>query len=261
MGIGILIVGVLAAVMGHTRTVRLKRMAHTLGLKYNPHLDNVLTADQTVASYFFRQGVHHFKHVLTCKDSEAFIRICEDEIFGTKPDSAPLLYTLVTADLTRGNFCPFILMPRRPRETVPSGSLPPGLADKYVLSAPADFTLPQALIDLLGTGPLCYLELTPYALIYHEFRVAPVDQIQPLRYRVTQIIKALVQNSKLSVASKAAPISDDFLQAQVALKLQQAAPTSVRQSGGRWVYGLVLVFMLGSLLLLASYVLSHWITK
>ncbi|MBP5430268.1 MAG: hypothetical protein J6Y25_05285 [Elusimicrobiaceae bacterium] len=261
LGIGILILGVLTAVMGHTRTAQLKRMAHTLGLKYDPHLDGVLTEDQMMASCFFRQGKHHFKHVLTCKDSGAFIRICEDEITGAKLDSTSLLYTLVTVELTRGDFCPFILMPRRPRETVPSGSLPPELAEKYVLSAPADFTLPQELVGLLKAVPPCYLELTSYALIYHEFSVLPVDQIQPLRYRVIQIMKALVQNSKSSVAPATAPISDDLLQAQVSLKLQQAAPAFTRRSGGRWVYGLVLLFMLGSLLFLASYVLSHWITK
>jgi len=184
----------LAIVIKNTRGARLKRLAETLHLRYDNDLNDVLTEESKQASLFFQQGMHRFYHVLTSSEPGAFIRICDDRMLSSKNPYAPrLAYTLVTAELTRGTFTPLILMPRRAGQTdAPHPSLPASLAQKYMLSAPDTYQLPDTVLGFLQTAKPCYLELTPTSLIYHEFENKSISEIQPLRFRVKQLLNALV---------------------------------------------------------------------
>ena len=82
----------------NTRSMRLKRLAQNLQMRYEPRLDAILTEDAYQAALFFQQGVHRFFQVLTKQEPGCFMRVCEDRIFAAQAaTSAPQTYTLLTA--------------------------------------------------------------------------------------------------------------------------------------------------------------------
>ena len=192
--IAVVIITALAIWLVNTRGARLKHLAKTTQMRYEARLESVLTPQAQQASLFFQQGVHRFRRALTGHEPGAFVRVCDDEIFSSDTATAPdMTYTLVTAELTKGTFTPIILSPRRPGQTdAPHPALPPQLAEQYLLSAPDTFQLPELVIGFLQSAKPCYLELTPTALIYHEFDAKPVAQIQEIRFRARQLLRALV---------------------------------------------------------------------
>ncbi len=257
------LLAVLAGVVANTRAARLKRMAHTLNLRYDKQVDSVLLPDSAAKALFFRRGLHQFYHVLTFWDASAFVRVCEDRIFASPLDKTPLYtYSLVAAELTRGNFTPFVLAPRTQGQA-PATNLPPELAARYTLSAQDGFTLPPVVIGFLKAHPACYVECTQTALLYCEFNTVPVDQIQPLRFRALELLKALSQKAPTAPAVPAAAphlLSEEELQAHVLLKLKAAPhPAAQPAAGGRYIYGFILLVLLSGMLFVAWYALHHWV--
>ena len=263
----VIVLAVLSAVLSNTRAARLKRMAHTLNLRYDKQVDSVLLPDSSAKAQFFKRGLHQFFHVLTFREPGAFVRVCEDRIFSSPLDKRPLYtYTLVAAELTKDTFPPFVLMPRTPDQPS-ANNLPPELATRYTLTAPEEFTLPPLVIGFLKAHPNCYVECTPTALLYCELNTVAVAQLQPLRFRAMQLLKELVKKpepaqSPQPAATPAAQLTDAELQAQLLLKLQ-TAPRTIPQTagGGRAVYAIILLALLSTLLLLAWYALHHWVGK
>lgn len=253
--------------IGQLRFVQLKRMAYTLGLRYDACLDTLLTPDNEQNAYFFHQDEHRFCQVLTFREAAAFMRVSQDRVYAT--GKAPMRRTLVTAELTCGTFTPLVLMPAQPgKPQTPHPALPPELAPRYELSAPDDFTLPQEVVGFLKAAKPCYLELTQTALIYHEFDEKPVSQIQPLRYRALQLLKAFVRRPEIAPTASAAmqELTQTNLDTTLLLKLQTASPTytqaAVQPSGrGRWVYGVIFVVCLLAVCIFAGYALKHWVPR
>ena len=252
----------LCAGMAHTRPAQLKRMARTLGLRYDAQLDSILLPDSSAQAQLFKRGLHQFFHVLTFRESNAFVRVCEDRIFASPLDKKPLhTYTLVGVELLKDTFAPFVLAPREPGQPACS-HLPAELALRYTLNAPEGFSLPSTVIGFLKAHPACYLECTATALLYCELNTVPVAQLQPLRFRALQLVKELVrkpQETPQAAAATAPTLTDAELQAQLLLKLQ-TAPRSTSQSssaGGRYLYAVILLILLGGMLGLASYLLQQ----
>ncbi len=243
-----------------TRAAQLKRMARTLGLRYDAQLDSLLLPDSSAQVQFFRRGLHQFFHVLTFRESNAFVRVCEDCIFTSPLDKKPMrTYTLVGVELLKDTFSPFVLAPREPGQTA-CGNLPTDLATRYTLSAPEGFSLPPTVMGFLKAHATCYLECTVTALLYCELNTVPVSQIQPLRFRALQLVKELVrqpQENPQTAMVPAAKLSDAELQAQLLLKLQSAPKENLRAEGGRYIYGLILLVLLGSMLFFTWYILQR----
>ncbi len=260
---GTCLLALIAFGMGRVRSVQLRRMAHTLGLRYDRVLSTLLTEDAAARFYFLRQGQHTFLHVLTYRESAAFMRVGTDRML--LPGKPPVTYTLVTAELTRGAFTPLILTPRLPgKQTHPHPALPPQLAQRYELSAPDGFVLPAAVTGFLQTAIPCYLELTQTALIYHEFDQKSVSQIQPLRYRALQLLKALVHQPPLPATAVLQERTPTNLDASLLLKLKTGAATytqaAVKPAGsGRWVYGVLFITVLLALCIFTGYALKYWL--
>ena len=231
-----------------------------MNARYEKQVDNPLLPDSSAQIKFFNQDCHQFFHVLTLRESGAFVRICEDRIFSSPLDKTPQhTYTVLTAELTRGTLAPFVLQPRT-QDQAPGVNLPPELAARYTLDAPADFTLPPAFAGFLKAGPVCYIECTPHAFIYCEFNTLSAEQLQALRFRILQLLKELSANQPApQAAPSSAPLTDEVLQAHVMLKLQTATPSVTGIKGGRHVYAIVLLMLLGSLLFVAWYALHHWV--
>ena len=245
-----------------TRTAQLKRMARTLGLRYDVQLDRILLPDSTNQAQFFKRGLHQFFHVLTFCESNAFVRVCEDRIFASPLDKKPLhTYTLVGVELLKDTFPPFVLAPREPGQPICT-QLPEDLATRYTLNAPAGYSLPATVIGFLKAHDPCYLECTATALLYCELNTVPVAQIQPLRFRALQLVKELVSKTQGTPQPTAVPtdkLTDAELQAQLLLKLQ-TAPRSTSQApstAGRYLYAALLLILLGGMLGLAAYLLQQ----
>ncbi len=262
----VIVLAVLAAILTNTQTAQLKRMAHTLNLCYDKQVDSVLLPDSSAKAQFFKRGLHQFFHVLTFREPGAFVRVCEDRIFSSPLDKRPLhTYTLVTAELTKDTFPPFVLMPRT-QDQAPGHNLPPELAARYTINAPENFVLPPLVVGFLKAHPNCYLECTQTALLYCEFNTVSVAQLQPLRLRAEQLLKELVKKTESAQTAQqpATKLTDAELQAQLLLKLQ-TAPRNLSQAsagnGGRYVYGIILLGLLGGMLLLAWVALHHWVAR
>ncbi len=260
---GVCLLALVSFSIGRMRSVQLRRMAHTLGLGYAKTLPCVVTQDTAEKSYFLHHGQHQFFHVLTFRESIAFMRVCTDRI--CLPGQPVFTCTLVTAELTRGTFAPLVLMPRRPDDTTPSHpALPPELTPHFLLSAPDDFVLPPAALGFLKSANPCYIELTPTALLYHEFRTVPVAEIQPMRYRALQLLKAFVHQPQASTPASLQQLTQANLEVSLLLKLQAGSASytqaAVKPAGsGRWVYGIIFILGLIAVCVLAAYALKHWL--
>ena len=255
-----------AVILANTRTAQLKRMARTLNLRYDTQVDSVLLPDSSAKAQFFKRGLHQFYHVLTFQDADAFVRVCEDRIFSSPLDKKPLAtYTLVAAELTKDTFTPLVLTPRTPGQA-PGTNLPPELAARYTLNAPQGFTLPPEVIGFLKAHPTCYVECTPTALLYCELNTVPVARLQPLRFRAMQLLKELAKKPQPAVQAAAAvpstKLRDEELQAQVLLKLQSAPRTDTQTANdAKYIYGFILLILLGGMLFVAWYALHHWVVR
>lgn len=259
--LSILIITGAAVVLYGSRGAQLKNMARSLHLRYDKQVDNPLTQEASKHVHLFNRGLHQFYNVLTWKDSEAFIRVSDARVFASPLDRTPQqTYTLVSAELTRGSLISFVLMPRTDRSAPTHAALPPELAARYTLTAPADYQLPASVLGILKAGKPCYIEASEDALLYHEYTTATLDQIQPMRFRVKQLIQELRRMPTPTETSVSAPLSqktDAELQAEVLLKLKSSS-TAITSSGStRLLYGFILLVFLIAMCGLAWFALQQ----
>lgn len=258
---GLLIVGG-AVVLSTTRSARLKRMARTLHLRYDKQVDNPLTPLSAQAVYLFNRSLHQFRQVLTWREPGMFIRLCQMHICNSTGSVSNTCYTLATAELTRGDFVPFILQPRPQEDKTTHPALPSELATRFTLSAPDSFQFPPQVIGLLKAGSLCYLEASSYALVYHTYSSLSVEQLQPTRLRVQQLAKALrhVEASPETTTTFFNTPAAAELQAETLLKLHapSSAGGSSSSNGMKIFYLAVVITFMIALLWGAQYFLRHF---
>ena len=257
--IGLLIIlGVIA--LSTTRPARLKRMARLLHLRYDKYVDNPLTPLAAKSVYLFNSALFQFRQVLTWREPGMFIRLCQMRVHMPMQPASHEEYTLAAVELTRGDFTPFILKPRVQGDTSTHPSLPPQLATRFTLSAPDQFQLPPQVISLLSAGPLCYLETSAYALVYHTFACLPIEQLQPVRLRVQQLANALRHVEPLSAQAAAIASNAADLRAETLLKLHAPATAGGASSGVmKFIYLAVGLTLLIAALWLVQYYLRQWV--
>ncbi len=257
--IGMIVLTGTVALLYGSRGAQLKNMARNLHLRYDPQTENPLTQEAAKQVRLFNRGLHQFFHVLTWKDPGAFIRLCDDNVFTSPFDKAPSQqFTLATAELTRGQFIPFVLMPRTEKTAKMHPALPPELAARYTLAAPENYRFPSGVLGLLKAGAPCYMETTQDTLVYHEFTTATLDQIQPLHFRARQFVQEL-RRAETPVGKVNAPTKTEAeVQAEVLLKLQMGPQAHTRApDSARLMYGLILLVFLGAMCLLAWFALQR----
>ena len=248
-----------AAALGNTRVARLKRMARTFNLRYKGRVETPLTPLSAKEVKFFSRGFHHFFHVLTWEEGGAFTRVCEDQIFlSPLAKVSQASYTLWTVELTRGTFVPFVLVPRSRGEFPKDAVFPPGLEERFALIAPQGYQLPAKLIDLLKTGPDCYVETTLYSLVYHEYKRVSVSQIQAMRLHVRTLVKELAQLPKGTASAVSKPtLTAEELQVSAMLTLQNRSQADLSvPSAARFWYVLVGFVILIGILIATRYFLA-----
>ncbi len=226
-------------------------MARGFNLRYQSRVDIPLTPLSAKEMKFFGRGFHRFSQVLTWEDQGAFVRACEDRVYASLSAKAPqALYTLWTAELTRGTFVPFVLIPRSQGQFIKEAVFPPELSSKYALIAPQGYQLPAKLVDLLKTGPDCYVETTLYSLVYHEYREVPVSQMQQVRFHVKTFVKALSKDSK--GISPRTSLTAEELQTSAMLSLQNSSRTGISMSGTLRLFYVIGAFLIVTGILLAA---------
>lgn len=261
--LGLILFLVVTICLENTPTARLKRTARLLHVRFDRQVDTPVTAMAARKIHFLNQGIHQFFNVLTWSDSTAFVRICEDRMYASVLDQGP--YTIVTlacAELTRGTFTPFVLAACTEPHTPAHPALPAQLATHYRLQAPENFLLNPTVIGLLKTANPCYIEVTTDTLIYHEYKTLPLEQLQPLRLRVQQLINALqyLPQEPCIPAKAQTPQTEAELQAAVLLKLH-STPTQRATSNHtlQLFYLLAGFIILISLLIAAQYYMRYFV--
>ena len=247
--IGLLVMGG-AIALSTTRSARLKRMARTLHLRYDKKVDNPLTALAAQSVSLFNHSLHQFRQVLTWREPGMFIRLCQMDSRSLAGGISNVRYTLATAELTRGNFTAFVLQPHTQEKTPVHPALPPELATRFTLTAPDNFQLPPQVIGLLKAGPLCYLEVSSYALVYHTYTILSINQLQPMRLRTQQLARALMHADPTPVSPVSANMSA-MAELRAETMLQMHSPSAAGCSYGgvlKFIYRLIgLVFVVGVL--------------
>ncbi len=253
---GILLLSVFFVLWAQTRSFQLKRMANTLRLRYDRELNSLLTPENEEKLALFAQGAYRFTYVLTGHESGAFVRLSQASF--RKGNTV----TLVSVELTAASFTPLCLYPKKKEETL-SSILPPDLAARYTLKAPPGYALPEEVLGFLRATRPCYLELTSNALVYHEFDSKPIRELQPLRWRIMQLVKVLAkQPEPQPVSTVSEQLTTESLEATLKLKNLSLGGSSFETSapsaaGGHGVYAIILVLLLGGLCLLAWFALHQ----
>ena len=257
---GFLAVVAVAVIIGTTRVSRLKRLSRTFNARYQVRVDTPLTLLSVKQVKLFQQGFHRFSHVLTWKDGGVFIRACDDSVYASPSAKASQIsYTLWTAELARGGFVPFTLSPRGSNDLAAHPALPPELAVRYTLLAPADYRLPAELISLLQSSRACYVETTLYSLVYHEYRVIPVSQMQQASFHVKTFVKFLSLAPKITPAENASKtsLSAEQLQINAMLTLQNRSRTGIAMPSLMRLFYVIGAFLIVTgLLVVARYFLQ-----
>ena len=240
-----------------SRSSRLQNMARNLQARYDRQVDCPLTPQSAQHVRLFNEGLHQFFNVLTFQHPGAFLRVSDAHVFTAVQDKAPRqTYTLITAELTRGTFTPLVLVARTNPQAPHHPALSADLAGRYTLQAPENYQLPPSVQGLLKAGNPCYIELTEHALVYHEYTTAKIDQIQPLCFRVKQLIAGFQPAPQEKANTGAEPTcvkTPAELQVQVLLKLQSTALNKPNAgSSKRMLYGFVLLLLLIGVCLLAG---------
>lgn len=261
--LAILLLILLAACLSCQRSAQLKRLAHRQHMRYEKEVPHLLTLDNFLQVALFRNTQYRFTHVLTTHETNAFIRICQAHFsYPDRPTVPAQNYTLLSTEITRATLPRFILAPRHLITAKNQSPLPPQLAQRYTLQAPAGYQLPAALTGLLANAPTCYLETTPTALIYHEYKTLSVRQLLSFKLRASRLTKVLL----IPITPPAQPAAVNTQMNLTDLQTQLLAQSLAGASGSslpnlRYLYGIFLLLSLGGLLFLTHYVLHYGLGK
>ena len=256
----------IAVAFGTSRAIQLRQMARTLHLRYDAQVENLLTPLAAQKIYLLNRALYRFKQVLTWREPREFIRICEAYAFVPGERMPSQHYTLAAAELTGGTLPSFILQPRTQGDkNAAHPALPDELTARYTLSAPDNFQFPAAVLGMLKAGPLCYVEASPYALVYHTYQTVPVSELQPMRLRVQQLLRALTSfepKPTTMTFRMASTLSLAELQAESLLKMHTPSQQTPSTPGAmRYIYLAFGVGFVCTILWIAQHVLRNLVAK
>ena len=191
------VVGLVATT--RSRSAQLARIARGNGCAFDKRKTSVTTQLTAGRLEFFTQFFHQYDNVFTCSDNVAFIRWADDTIFtDDNPKTKPIPITIFTAELKKREFpllkaAPISSPFARSQHMLMKTNIP-AIDTVYQMHAPSAAScvvLTPMLIGLFKTQPHIYLELNDNALVYHEHRLIPVEEIEAFRFRALQILGEL----------------------------------------------------------------------
>lgn len=269
------VVGLVATT--RSRTAQLARIARGNGCAFDKRKTSVTTQLTAGRLEFFTQFFHQYNNVFTCSDNVAFIRWADDIIYtDDNPKTKPIPITIFTAELKKRQF-PLLKAAPVSSPFAPS-KLPllktnvPAIDAVYQMHAPSqasDVVLTPTVLELFKTQKQIYLELNDNALVYHEHRLIPVEEIEAFRFRALQILgeleKLVEQLDKKEGAddNKPAPLQDAAPDMRAMAMLQRfgdtAGPVSTNPPMWRGFWFLLLLVMFLGITFLSWFALHNWL--
>ncbi len=267
------IVGLVAST--RSRTADLARIARANGCSFDKSKNTVTTQLTAGRLEFFTQYFHQYRNVFTCSDNVAFIRWADDTIYTDEnAKSKPQHITIFTAELKKRQFpllkaAPLSSPFARSQHTLMKTNIP-AIDTRYRMHAPSQgsgILFTPMIIGLFKTQPNIYLELNENALVYHEHRLIPVEEMEAFRFRALQILgeleKLVEKLDHDTTDSSTAPVVTDAAPDMRAMAMLQQFATSTEapepQSPlwrGIWFIVLVLIFL--GVSFLSWFVLHNW---
>ena len=270
------VVGLVATT--RTRSTQLARLARANGCAFEKHKASITTQLTAGRLEFFTQFFHQYHNVFTCSDNVAFIRWADDVIYpDDNPKTKPIPVTLFTAELKKRQFPPFKAAPltspfSRSQYALMKTNIP-AIDAQYRMHTPspaAGMLFTPMITGLFKTQTNIYLELNDNALVYHEHRLVPIEEMEAFRFRALQIlgelerlIEQLEENNPGSTSP--APVQEATPDARAMAMLQRYGmgaepPTSTTPMWrGIWFILLAAVFL--GVSFLSWFALHNWLGR
>ncbi len=270
------VVGLVATT--RTRTAQLARLARANGCAFEKRKDTVTTQLTAGRLEFFTQFFHQYHNVFTCSDNVAFIRWADDIIYtDDNPKTKPIPVTIFTAELKKRQFPPFKAAPltspfSRSQYALMKTNIP-AIDATYRIHAPspaAGMLFTPTITGLFKTQTNIYLELNDNALVYHEHRLIPLEEMEAFRFRALQILgeleKLVEQLEKTHPENTSSPIIEDAAPDARAFAMLQhygaeTAPVSTDTPMWRGIWFILLILIFFGVSFLSWFALRNWVGR
>jgi len=267
------VVGLVATT--RSRTAELARIARANGCAFDKRKATVTTQLTAGRLEFFMQFFHQYHNVFTCSDNVAFIRWADDIIYQDEnAKTKPIPVTIFTAELKKRQFpllkaAPLSSPFARSQHALMKTNIP-AIDARYRIHAPSPASgilFTPMIIGLFKTRPEIYLELNDNALVYHEHRLIPVEEIESFRFRALQILgeleKLVEKLDKNNGDSSTAPtVTDAAPDVRAMAMLQQFGAADAPKTGGtmwRGIWFILLVMIFFGVSFLSWFALRNWV--
>lgn len=268
------VVGLVATT--RSRTADLARIARANGCAFDKRKDTVTTQLTAGRLEFFTQYFHQYDNVFTCSDNVAFIRWADDTIYKDENAKTKLQHiTIFTAELKKRQFpllkaAPLSSPFARSQHMLMKTNIP-AIDTRYRMHAPSQASgilFTPMIIGLFKTQPNIYLELNENALVYHEHRLIPVEEMESFRFRALQILGELEKlveklDHDASDSSATPAVTDAAPDVRATAMLQhfgaETLPHSTNTPMWRGIWFMLLVLIFFGVSFLSWFALRNWV--
>lgn len=269
------VVGLVATT--RSRSAQLARLARSLGCAFDKRKASVTTQLTAGRLEFFTQFFHQYHNVFTCSDNVAFIRWADDIIYvDENPKTKPIPVTIFTAELKKRQFPQLKAAPltspfARSQYALMKTNIP-AIDSTYRMHAPspaAGMLFTPMMTGLFKTQTNMYLELNDNALIYHEHRLIPLEEMEAFRFRALQILgeleKLVEQLDKNNPDATTPPAPEEAAPDARAMAMLQrfgaSAESPVVTGGPMWrgIWFILLILIFFGVSFLSWFALRNWV--
>jgi len=267
--IALVVLGGIGAIISSlsSRNAQMARFARTLGARFIPEKDNIITEITANKMDYFTQYIHYYKNVMTFSQGGTFMRIGDDVFYPDRKPKQKQEYTLFSAELMINHF-PYLKIEPISHAThtqryVQVRTNIEEIDKNYNIYLPKDtaLNLPAALCSLLKNQQHIYFESADNVCVIHNYKLLCADEIQPFRFRALQVVTDLeiVPPPPEEPEKEAAP-QDAGTRAEAIMAAMMAAhgdrPKAPSKSSGPTLL-FIMILLLGVMLLVAYYFLTH----
>lgn len=271
ISVGLVVLGGVGALMAQlsSRQSRLSRFANSLGVRFYPEKENIITEITANKMDYFTQYVHRFENVLTFSQAGTFVRIGDDFFY---PDGKPKnkqQVTLLSAELMMNHF-PYLKIEPSSHATYTERYVPvrtniEEIDKHYNIFLPPDtaLNLSAAMSSFLRAQKGVYIELADNVCVMHTYKMLDPEEIQTFRFRAMQLISDLeiVPPKEAEKNKKGEVDAGTRAEAMVAaLMASHARPAAKKKTSSGVLIILILVIM-GGMLFFAYYFLKHMVAR
>ena len=259
-GVGALVAG------SFSRKAKMSRFARTMGVRFAPEKENIITEITANKMDYFIQCVHRFENVLTFAQGGTYMRVGDDTYYPEGKPRQKQLCTLFSAELMINHFPSLKIEPAsratHTEQYVPVRTNIEEIDKNYNIFLPPDtaLNLSPALSSLLKNQKDIYFESADNVCIMHCYKMLTPEEIQPFRFRALQVVSDLeIAPPKPTEEGKSAAV-DAGTRAEAMVAAMMAAHARPAGKGTKSSGPMLLVIMmigLAGMLAFAFYFLKH----